>query len=601
MKAYSTFKQGTVSSDMQTGTYKLANPGTSTATYVKPAWTQYKVGKKAADTSAYADSVYKIDEAGTRTKEGDQWVHIYAYEGNAGANGWILASQLKAADSSSSSNNGNNSQPTTDKIADNALRINFVDAATGTPVKSMDYIKNGGTKGSTLGTLTNGVWQLGANDQTALQTQMNATLNALGYYPGALTVDQMASLAQGVLGSSVTISIQKGTKPIVDKAVQIQLTDPNGNLIKNVDYTNATAANGKTLGTANGSSWTLAVADVTAIQDQIVKALKGTGYGLNDDNKLTTDQQTALAQTVFGGQVKIRTVIPKAPEIGDNQVKLTFVDDKGTTIGSIKLTKADGESTVQDTIKTAANGNDPTAGGDISTKAYSALLRKANIKGYGIDGSKLSANSQVIKGATYGNEIKLSVKSVEAISLFSNIAFYDSKNSNETIGYLEDANGKRDTDSNFAKLLMGDPNVNGAVGDTISFSDFNKAISSNRLETIYYAASQWLGLPDKHHLDANDLNGTGASIFNADQSGKTIYVYKLSISAGANGDNVLSGSDFSGKIPFFGEDGNATVGATGAPVALKYSEESGTPHKYTLNGDNFNVKSLAELYAKNPS
>lgn len=374
LKPYSTFKQGTVSSDMQNGTYKLANPGTGTATYVKPAWTQYKVGKKAADTSAYADSVYKIDEAGTRTKEGDQWVHIYAYEGNAGANGWILASQLKAADSSSSSNNGNNSQPTTDKIADNALRINFVDAATGAPVKSMDYIKNGGTKGSTLGTLTNGVWQLGTNDQTALQTQMNATLNALGYYPGALTVDQMASLAQGILGSSVTISIQKGTKPIVDKAVQIQLTDPNGNLIKNVDYTNATAANGKTLGTANGSSWTLAAADVTAIQDQIVNALKGTGYGLNDDNKLTTDQQTALAQTVFGGQVKIQTVIPKAPEIGDNQVKLTFVDDKGTTIGYIKLTKADGESSVQDTIKTAANGNDPTAGGDISTKAYSALL-----------------------------------------------------------------------------------------------------------------------------------------------------------------------------------------------------------------------------------
>lgn len=601
LKAYSTFKQGTVSSDMQNGTYKLANPGTGTATYVKPAWTQYKVGKKAADTSAYADSVYKIDEAGTRTKEGDQWVHIYAYEGNAGANGWILASQLKAADSSSSSNNGNNSQPTTNKIADNALRINFVDAATGAPVKSMDYIKNGGTKGSTLGTLTNGVWQLGTNDQTALQTQMNATLNALGYYPGALTVDQMASLAQGVLGSSVTISIQKGTKPIVDKAVQIQLTDPNGNLIKNVDYTNATAANGKTLGTANGSSWTLAAADVTAIQDQIVNALKGTGYGLNDDNKLTTDQQTALAQTVFGGQVKIQTVIPKAPEIGDNQVKLTFVDDKGTTIGSIKLTKADGESTVQDTIKTAANGNDPTAGGDISTKAYSALLRKANIKGYGIDGSKLSANSEAILGATYGKEIKLTVTTVQTQSLLTDAKFFDGSHD---IGYMENANGKRDTDSNFAQALLKDANINGAVGDTIAYSDFNKAIFSTGLETIYYASKQegvWPVFVPGTHLDANDLDGTGATIFNAKLNSQKIYVYKLTISATMGGTNVVTGTDVNGKTSLFDKDGNATIGATGTPITLKYSEVEG-PHFYDLSkSENFSVTSLAELYAKSQS
>ena len=63
---------------------------------------------------------YQIDQAGMRTREGDQWVHISATNnGNSGADGWILYSGLKKTTNINS------------PIADNAIRIKLVDSATG--------------------------------------------------------------------------------------------------------------------------------------------------------------------------------------------------------------------------------------------------------------------------------------------------------------------------------------------------------------------------------------------------------------------------------------------------------------------------------------
>lgn len=279
LKAYQTFQQGSLSSDMTNGTFQFANPGTAndnqTVTYKQPAWTQYKIGRQVTDSRPYANVTYKIDQVGTRTREGDQWVHIYAINnGNSGADGWILYSGLKTTTNVNS------------PIADNAVRINLVDSATGASITSVDYAKNGANKGATLGSNVNGTWKLDSNDSSAIQSQISSALSSRGYTGFTLTQGQMAAIAQGTFGSSVTISV---VKPTINKAVRIVLTDPSGNVINYVDYTNTNAVNGRPLGTQNGSTWTLAATDLSAIQSKLVDALKGTGFALSANNTLTTD------------------------------------------------------------------------------------------------------------------------------------------------------------------------------------------------------------------------------------------------------------------------------------------------------------------------
>lgn len=97
LTSYDTFKEGTLTADQKTGTYKLANPGKTAAglTYKQPAWTQYKIGKTIADTTAYKDATFSVDKIGTRTREGDTWVHVVNQNtADTKADGWILLSNL---------------------------------------------------------------------------------------------------------------------------------------------------------------------------------------------------------------------------------------------------------------------------------------------------------------------------------------------------------------------------------------------------------------------------------------------------------------------------------------------------------------------------
>lgn len=97
LTSYDTFKEGTLTADQKTGTYKLANPGKTAAglTYKQPAWTQYKIGKTIADTTAYKDATFSVDKVGTRTREGDTWVHVVNQNtADTKADGWILLSNL---------------------------------------------------------------------------------------------------------------------------------------------------------------------------------------------------------------------------------------------------------------------------------------------------------------------------------------------------------------------------------------------------------------------------------------------------------------------------------------------------------------------------
>lgn len=597
VKSYLTFQQNSLTDDMSNGTFQFANPGTAnnnqTVTYKQPAWTQYKVGRQVTDSRPYANVSYQIDQAGMRTREGDQWVHISATNnGNSGADGWILYSGLKKTTNINS------------PIADNAIRIKLVDSATGSSLTSVDFTKTGVSKGATVGSNVNGTWKLDSNDSSSIQSQIASALSPLGYPGFTLTQGQIAAIAQGTFGSSVTISV---VKPTINKAVRIVLTDPSGNVINYVDYTNANAANGQTVGTLNGSTWELAATDTAAIQTKLVDALKGTGYELSANNTLTTDQQALIAQTTFGSQVTIKTVASNP--VKDNEVQLSFVGTDGKAVGSLKLTKGTDDKTVLDTIK-AVSVTDPTSA-DTGTvqKAYAALLTKAGIKGYTTDGlskDQLAANLAAIKAAAYGKDVKLVVAKIPVKALVSNVLFFDKGDTSDLTGglqYFEDANGKRDSFANFSKALAGDSNINGYAGNVVTVDSFNKAVPAQGLKTIYYAAKNDGGWPISRfpgtHLAAGDY-GTNGSLFNPDKitSGQTIYVYKLTFTAKADNPDTSIGNRLDTNNPLFNKDGNATIKDSGSQIVMKYDQAVQNGKKIKLTDTNMKAKSLAELFGK---
>lgn len=132
----------------------------------------------------------------------------------------------------------------------------------------------------------------------------NSGANGWILYSGLTAVSSPSSSSSS--SSSTTPTTTAPTNP-ADKILRITFVDPNGNTIKSINYTNNSAVGGNTLGTANGSTWTLNASDVTSIQDQAAKALAGTGYTLAN-NTLTDDQKTSLAQAKFGSTVQLKTV-----------------------------------------------------------------------------------------------------------------------------------------------------------------------------------------------------------------------------------------------------------------------------------------------------
>lgn len=203
---YATAKPTTLSSDQQSGTFTFANPGTAndnkTVTYKQPAWTQYKIGRQITDSTPYANKTFKIDQAATRTREGDTWVHISATDSaNSAANGWILYSGLKKVGST------NPSTPS----ANNSIKISLADPS-GNVIKTISYTNSNAVSGNTLGNSNGSTWSLSAADTSNLTTQINQALAGTGYSlsgtttNGSLTSDQITALAQAKFGGAgVTI------------------------------------------------------------------------------------------------------------------------------------------------------------------------------------------------------------------------------------------------------------------------------------------------------------------------------------------------------------------------------------------------------------
>lgn len=212
LSQYATTKYAAMTTDQQNGTFRITNPGTAndgkTVTYKQPAWTQYKVGRQITDSGSYANKTFKIDQAATRTREGDLWVHISATDSaNSAANGWILYSGLTQVTGSSSSTTNPGSSSTT-PTTNNAVQINL-SKPNGSIIKSIKY--GNGINGNTLGTLNGSTWSLSDNDISQLTSQINGALSGTGYSlsgnttNGTLTQDQVNALAQSKYGSSITI------------------------------------------------------------------------------------------------------------------------------------------------------------------------------------------------------------------------------------------------------------------------------------------------------------------------------------------------------------------------------------------------------------
>lgn len=301
--SFDTFKNTNLSSltdAQQNATYSISSPGTAndgkTVTYKQPAWTQYKVGRAITDSTPYANAKFKIDQVGTRTREGDQWVHVTnTADANSPANGWILYSGLKQVDA---------------PIADSSIQINLVDPSDSSKViKTITVTRDGAKKGTNFGYNDNGNWTISMSDRTSIQNQIRDALNGTSYTPDSLTTAQMAQIAQTNFGSSVNIAVTAVTN-IADNALRINFRKPDGTSLKTIDFVKGGAVKGSNVGTAvtGSTNWTLADGDKSTIQSQVNSALANSGYQLSGGNTLTDSQIDTIARGQYGGQVYLNVV-----------------------------------------------------------------------------------------------------------------------------------------------------------------------------------------------------------------------------------------------------------------------------------------------------
>lgn len=211
----SSTEQTTALTDAQkNATYKItkagtANDGTAT-TYTYPAWTEYRKGRTVTDATPYANDTFKVTDQTTRTREGDLWVKIADTNATNGQkiNGWIKYSALTATAQTPATT------PTT-PVADNAVRVTFVDASGKQVGKSFDYAKTGAAKGATLGTLStvdgSYQWTLTDAQKSDLKALINTALDGTGYSFDLNNTANAAALAQAKTGAETKIAVTKGS------------------------------------------------------------------------------------------------------------------------------------------------------------------------------------------------------------------------------------------------------------------------------------------------------------------------------------------------------------------------------------------------------
>lgn len=103
-------------------------------------------------------------------------------------------------------------------IADNALRINFR-KPDGTSLKTIDFVKGGATKGTTVGSAVSGStnWTLSDGDKATIQSQITTALANSGYQlsgGNTLSTSQIDTIARGQYGGQVYLNVVPVTNGI---------------------------------------------------------------------------------------------------------------------------------------------------------------------------------------------------------------------------------------------------------------------------------------------------------------------------------------------------------------------------------------------------
>ena len=320
------------SAPASSATFTLKNPGTSSLAYNAPAWSQYKVGRATVDgkvvttTTPYSGASFTVTKAVTTSREGEIWYQVSAAPASSAStssanssaassasasaaaqsaaaqlNGkWIKASDLQATSASSST--------PTNPIADNAIRVNLVDASNNV-VKSFDFSKYGVQKGATLGTQFNGTWTIDQTDQNNIQDQINKALSGTNYSITTLTPAQISALAQAKFGASVNLTVNSTTKNVdTQRAVTLHYVDSStGALVKTTYWAPTGVVNGQSVDMTDGNAFGFVriAPDGYVVNDTSVaptsalfKSLQSAKYG--ESFNIPVSRQATLTSTQVG-------------------------------------------------------------------------------------------------------------------------------------------------------------------------------------------------------------------------------------------------------------------------------------------------------------
>lgn len=397
---FTTFTKMALPGALSKYTFNIAAPGLNndgkSVTYQAPMNTVYGSGRTMGDAIDYKDTAFRIDQMGTRTREGDTWVHVTSTDpAQSKADGWIMYKGLSQAES---------------KVPANALRIDLVNSS-GQLIANLDYTKDGGQTGQTIGSdyNLNGTeyWLLGANDQQKIQDAVRNALIGTGYQLDALTANQTGYLAEATIGKKTSLTVTK-QDPIATNAVRINIENENNAVIASFDYPKDGGQPGQMLGTTDNGTASIADGDKAAIQSGITTALKSSGYKFTD---LTADQLTQLADAKLGGSVYLKTTA-RTDTIANNAVRINFVDP------STKKTVATIDYTNTDTDDPAPKGSNlgVQSGDSWSLKAddKTAITGQANAalagSGYALTNNQLTdANQATLGAAKFGSSVSVDV------------------------------------------------------------------------------------------------------------------------------------------------------------------------------------------------
>lgn len=405
LEKFTAFKEIPLPSNLAKYTFNIAAPGMNndgkSVTYTEPMNTVYGAGRTVGDAVAYKNAAFKIDKMGTRTREGDTWVHVTSVDQTAAKlNGWILYKGLSQAE---------------DPLSGTAVRIDLVNSS-GQLIKYIDYQKPNAQSGKTLGLSYSDdgteVWLLGASDQQKLQDNIRDALKGTGYSLETLSANQTGYLAEATVGGKTSLTAAQADS-IPNDAVQINIINQTDGVIGSFNYTKPGASAGQSLAATDNGTTGLSSDDQNAIQADIKTALKSTGYSLN---ALSSSQLEQLANAQFGNSVYLKTTT-KTTDISDNAVRINFVDPSTKKIvTSIDYTNTDADDPApKGSDLGVQSGNNWTLKSEDNTAITNEAITTLDGTGYSLTDNKLSdADLATIGAAKFGSSVSINVSADNA-------------------------------------------------------------------------------------------------------------------------------------------------------------------------------------------